>query len=49
MGISEARSKASLRFGLGRFTTAEEIDFAIEHVVDTVSRLRGNSSSARPF
>jgi cysteine desulfurase len=41
MGISEAGSKASLRFGLGRFTTADEIDFAIEHVVETVTRLRG--------
>lgn len=40
MGVSEARSKASLRFGLGRFTTAEEIEFAVDYVVATVSRLR---------
>jgi cysteine desulfurase len=40
MGISEARSKASLRFGLGRFTTADEIDFAIDCVAKTVARLR---------
>jgi len=40
MGISERLSKASLRFGLGRFTTAAEIDFAIEHVAATVARLR---------
>lgn len=40
MGVSEARSKASLRFGLGRFTTEAEIDFAIRHVAETVSRLR---------
>ncbi len=40
MGVSEARSKASLRFGLGRFTTADEIDFAIDYVAKTVARLR---------
>jgi cysteine desulfurase len=45
MGISDVRSKASLRFGLGRFTTADEIDFAIAYVAETVSRLR---SSAAP-
>jgi cysteine desulfurase len=40
MGVSEVRSKASLRFGLGRFTTADEIDFAIEYLAKTVTRLR---------
>lgn len=40
MGVTEARSKASLRFGLGRFTTAEEIEFAIDYVAATVARLR---------
>jgi cysteine desulfurase len=40
MGVSESLSKASLRFGLGRFTTAEEIDLAIDHVVEVVSKLR---------
>ncbi len=32
MGLDEDSARASLRFGLGRFTTAEEIDFAIEAV-----------------
>ena len=40
-GIDHA--KASLRFGLGRFTTQEEIDFAVEKVVATVERLRASS------
>jgi cysteine desulfurase len=40
MGVSELRSKASVRFGLGRFTTESEIDAAIRHVCDIVSRLR---------
>jgi cysteine desulfurase len=40
MGVSESLSKASLRFGLGRFTTADEIDFAVDYVSQTVSRLQ---------
>ncbi len=43
MGISEARSLASLRFGLGRETTAEQIDFTINYVAETVRRLRGQA------
>jgi cysteine desulfurase len=31
---------ASLRFGLGRFTTAEEIAFTIEKVSESVAKLR---------
>src|SRR5262249_16896966 len=44
MGVSERLSKASLRFGLGRFTTAAEIDFAIDYVAATVTRLRSTGS-----
>ena len=40
MGLDEDLARASLRFGLGRFTTAEEIDFAIDAVADAVARLR---------
>jgi cysteine desulfurase len=40
MGRDEDLTRASLRFGLGRFTTAEEIDYAIEAVVRAVGRLR---------
>ena len=41
MGLSEELARASLRFGLGRFTTAEEIDFAVQEVAGAVERLRG--------
>jgi cysteine desulfurase len=41
MGLDEDTARASLRFGLGRFTTAEEIDFAIDAVATAVERLRG--------
>ena len=40
MGLDEDLARASLRFGLGRFTTAEEIDFAIDAVAGAVARLR---------
>lgn len=47
LGIGDDRTRASLRFGLGRFTTDEEIDFAIEAVADAVRRLRALGESAR--
>jgi cysteine desulfurase len=40
LGLSDADAKASLRFGLSRFTTAEEVDFVIEKVSAVVSDLR---------
>jgi cysteine desulfurase len=40
MGLTEELARASLRFGLGRFTTLEEVDFAIEAVAGAVARLR---------
>lgn len=41
LGVSDTLARASLRFGLGRFTTADEIDRAAEIVIATVERLRG--------
>ena len=43
MGIPETQSLASLRFGLGRETTSEQIDFTIHYVTETVQRLRARS------
>jgi len=40
MGRSDELTRASLRFGLGRFSTEEEIDFAAGYTVETVRRLR---------
>jgi cysteine desulfurase len=45
IGLSDDMARSSLRFGLGRFTTAEEIDFAGKTVVDAVLRLRAISPS----
>ncbi len=43
LGVSDDLAHGSIRFGLGRFTTAEEIDFVIEEVVRTVHHLRSLS------
>ena len=40
MGIDEEMARASLRFGVGRYNTADEIDFTIGAVVEAVDRLR---------
>ena len=40
LGVDEALAHASIRFSLGRFTTEEEIDFAITTVVNAVTSLR---------
>jgi len=40
LGLSDARSQSSLRFGVGRFTTAREIDIAADRVKIAVRRLR---------
>ncbi len=42
MGIPEHLARASLRFGLGRFNTEEEIDFAIGYLAEVVARLRAS-------
>jgi len=40
LGLSDDLAQASLRFGLGRFTTREEVDYAAGRVIDTVRQLR---------
>ncbi|MFO0952228.1 MAG: cysteine desulfurase family protein [Isosphaeraceae bacterium] len=40
MGVDESLARASLRFGLGRETTEEEVDLAADVVVEAVRRLR---------
>lgn len=40
LGLNEELAHSSLRFSLGRFTTEEEIDYAIELVQKSIARLR---------
>jgi cysteine desulfurase len=40
MGLRSDRAKASVRFSLGKQNTAEDVDFALGLVMETVSRLR---------
>lgn len=43
LGLGDELSHSSLRFGLGRYTTEEQIDYTIEQVSRTVTRLRETS------
>jgi cysteine desulfurase len=43
MGIDEENAHSSIRFGLGRFTTDEEVDFVADLVTSKVQKLRDMS------
>jgi len=40
LGASDENAHSSLRFGIGRFTTEQEVDFVADKIVDVVTRLR---------
>jgi len=43
LGMNDELAHSSIRFGLGRFTTNEEIDYAIEQINGAISKLRALS------
>jgi len=44
IGLAEELAHSSLRFGLGRFSTTEEIEYGVKRVVEEVNRLRSMPS-----
>ncbi len=43
IGVGEELAHTSIRFGIGRFTTEEEIDLALEAIITSVEKLRAMS------
>jgi cysteine desulfurase len=43
LGVGTELAHSSIRFGLGRFNTEDEVDFTIKRVVEEVHRLRALS------
>jgi len=40
LGVGEDLAHTSIRFGLGRFNTEEEVDYVVNRMYEVVSRLR---------
>ena len=40
LGVGEDLAHTSIRFGLGRFNTEEEVDYVMDKVIANVTRLR---------
>ena len=40
LGVGEDLAHTSIRFGLGRFTTEEEVDYVVDKMVQVVTKLR---------
>jgi cysteine desulfurase len=47
MGVGDERARASLRFGIGRFTTEAQVDRAAELVAAKVAELRAGAAGAQ--
>ncbi len=45
LGLSEDQARSSLRFGIGRFNTMEQIETAAEMITEAVKQLRRSAES----
>jgi cysteine desulfurase len=43
LGVGDELAHSSIRFGLGRFSTEEEVDYTADHVIEAVNKLRAMS------
>jgi cysteine desulfurase len=48
LGLGDERANASVRVGLGRFTTAADVDFAADAIAAAAARLRVKSAAGAP-
>ncbi|MBC6440400.1 MAG: aminotransferase class V-fold PLP-dependent enzyme [Rhodospirillales bacterium] len=46
IGLSDEEAASSVRIGLGRFTTADEVDFAADHLAEAIHACRHEASAA---
>ena len=49
MGVSRELAYSSLRFSLGRFTTEEEVDYAVALIIKSIARMRETSPEWAAF
>jgi cysteine desulfurase len=42
IGLSNELAESSLRIGLGRFTTEEDVDYAADRLIEEISIIREN-------
>jgi cysteine desulfurase len=49
LGLDEEAAHSSIRFGLGRFNTEEEVDYVAERLIDVVKKLRELSPAYADF
>jgi cysteine desulfurase len=47
LGLSEEKAGSAVRIGLGRFTTAQEVDFAVEALAAAAERLESEARSPK--